>query len=338
MSSGCLARSYEIHKPELARLAATPPVLRGMNVEVEQELSATEAEPAQPVNERTVIFIGGSFDVSPGHGGGGYYQPRPRPSRGGGGGLGGVGLGKGSGKGAASDAKATAIAVLVLATFGLVIAGAIEGQRYEGTVQLHPMHPVHLYGHDGNYLVMPLAELNPAAVQWAERAVVRSSEGPFRFVERAPLRRRGLTYSVNFGVAQLTSSDGTHTSGPSGNILFGYFPSQTLGVLATAGFAWRENLMRFTTYEQRYGLELQAMPFAADIFHGGVYVGGGLAWRLEDGFSRGNDRSLSLNAGVQAQLDFNTHIAFTARFGFYTAHEMGFDEPMQEVMAGLSVY
>lgn len=335
-SGGCLSRSYEIHKPELARLAATPPVLRGMRVEVEQELSATETEPAAPVNERTVIFIGGGFDVSPGYGGGGYSRPRPRPSRGGGGGLGGGNLGKGNG--AASDAKATAIAVLVLASFGLVIAGAIEAQRYEGTVQLHPMHPVHLYGHDGNYLVMPLAELTPGAVQWAEHAVVRSGEGPFRFVERAPLRRRGLTYDMHFGVAQLTSSDGTHTSGPSSHIHFGYFPSQTLGVLATAGFAWRENLVHFNTYEQRYGLEVQLMPFGSDIFHGGAYAGGGLAWRLEDGFSRGNDRSPTAAAGLQLQLDVNTHIAITGRFGFYTAHDHGFDEPLREATFGLSVY
>jgi hypothetical protein len=335
-SGGCLAPSYEIHKPELARLAATPPVLRGVRVEVEQELSATATEPAQPVNERTVVFVGAGFDLGPGHGGG-YYQPRPRPSRGGGG-LGGVGGGGNKGSSKASDARAAAVAVLVLATFGLIIAGAIESQRYEGTVRLHPMHPVHLYGHDGGYLVLPLAELNPQAVQWADRAVIRSTEGPFQFLERAPLRRRGFTYSTYFGVNQLPSSDGTHTSGPSGLVHFGYFPSQTLGLLATASFAWRENLIHFNTYEQRYGLELQALPFSADIFHAGAYAGGGLAWRLEDGFSRGNDRSLSLDGGVMFQLDVNTHVAITGRFGFYTAHENGTEDPLREATLGISVY
>ncbi len=319
LHTGCLAKSYEIHKPELARLSAVPPVLRGMRVEVEQELSTSDIEPARPVDERTVIVsanvsAGGSFGA----------RPRPRPA--------------GSGGSSASDAKATAIAILVLATFGVVIAAAVEGERFEGTVQVYPMHPVHLFGKDGGYLVMPLAQLDAATVQWTERAVLRSTEGPIRFVERAPLRRRGLTYGLHFGVVQLPSGDGTHTSGPQGTIHFGYFPSQTIGLLATGSFAWRENLVGYNAYEQRYGAELQVMPLSADIFHAGVYGGAGMAWRLEDGFSRGNDRSPMLAAGVQLQLDVDTHIAVTARLGLHIAHDFDYDEPLREATFGLAIY
>lgn len=332
---GCLSRSYEIHKPELARLAAVPPVLRGMRVEVEQELSTSDVEPAPPVNERTVTVSAG-FSVGGGGSYGGGYGARPRPRPGsGGGGFGGMRRGDGS---AASDARATAITILVLATFGLVIAGTIEGQRYEGTVRLHPMHPVHLFGRDGGYLVMPLAEIDPATVQWTERAVIRAPEGPMRFLERAPLRRRGLSYDMLFGVTQLGSGDGTHTSGPSGTLHFGYFPTQTIGLVATGSFAWRHNLVGYRVNEQRYGAELQVMPLFADIFHAGVYAGAGLAWRLEDGFSRGNDRSPTTAAGVQLQLDVDTHIALSARFGFYTAHEQGYEEPLREASIGIAVY
>lgn len=333
---GCLSRSYEIHKPELARLSAVPPVLRGMKVDVEQELTTSDVEPAPHVNERTVTVSAG-FGVNVGgggHGGGYGARPRPRPGTGGGG-FGGMNRGNGS---AASDARATAITILVLATFGLVIAGTIEGQRYEGTVQLHPMHPVHLFGRDGGYLVMPLAEIDPATVQWTERAVIRGSEGPMRFLERAPLRRRGLSYNMLFGVTQLGSGDGTHTSGPSGTLHFGYFPTQTIGLVATGSFAWRHNLVGYRVNEQRYGAELQVMPFFAEIFHVGGYAGVGLAWRLEDGFSRGNDRSPTTAAGVQVQLDVDTHIALTARFGFYTAHDQDYEEPLREASVGISVY
>lgn len=321
--AGCLQRSYEIPRTELARLSAVPPVLRGLKVEVEQELSPSVVDPAPPVNDLTVV-AGVSIADS--------FSPSRPPS--GGGGLGGLG----SRGGAGADARASAIAILVLATFGLVIAAAIESQRYAGTVQLHPMHPVHLFGRDGNYLVRPLATIDPTTVQWTERAVVRAAEGPVRLLKRAPLRRRGLTYSMSFGVSQLASADGTHTSGPHGYLHFGYFPNQTIGLLATASYGWRDNLVFHTLSEQRYGAELQVMPFHAAIFHLGAYAGGGLAWRIEDGFLRGNDRSPSLNAGLQAQLDVGPHIAVTARFGLYSAHEQSFDEPMREISLGLSIY
>jgi hypothetical protein len=324
---GCLSGSYEIHRSELARLAATPPELRGSRVEVEQELFGSDLESAPPVHAQTQIVLIGGVDVGGGYG----HSPsggRPRPATGGSTGAGGGGGGK------AWNAKEAAIAVLVLATFGVVIAGVVEAQRYEGTVQLHPMHPVHLFGRDGNYTILPLAHLDPGVVQWAERAVIRSSEGPFLVLDRAPLRRRGLTYGVYFGVVQLASADGTTSSGPSGTIHFGYFPSQHLGLVASASYAWRDNLVGKTLYEHRYGGEVQFIPLAADIFHAGVYGGGGLAWRLEDGFSRGEDRSLAFSGGALVQLDVNTHIALTARFGFHTGH----DKRMSDAMLGISVY
>ncbi|HRC58721.1 MAG TPA: hypothetical protein PKU97_22515 [Kofleriaceae bacterium] len=326
-SSGCLSRTYEIHKPELARLAATAPEVRGASVEVEQELFGSDLETAQPVTSSTQIVVIGSVDVGPRH-----PAPRPRPGSGDGGGGGGSSGGGTGGK--ATNAKEAAVAVLVLATFGVVIAAAVEAQRYEGTVQLHPMHPVHLFGYDGNYMIVPLAHLDPGIVQWSQRAVIRSNEGPFLFLQRAPLRRRGLTYGVHFGVSQLASADGTKTSGPSGVIHVGLFPGEKIGLLGTASFAWRENLVRQTLYEQRYGIELQAMPLAADIFHAGVYAGVGLAWRLEDGFSRGDDRGLAFSGGAQLQLDVNTHIALTARFGLHSGH----DEYLREATFGMAVY
>jgi hypothetical protein len=328
-ASGCLSSTYEIRRDELARLASLPPETRGASVEVDQELFGSELEPAQPVDGSTQVVIIGHVDIGPGRPPPGA---RPRPVGGGGGGAGGSRGGSGGGK--AMDAKDAAVALLVLATFGLVIGAAIEGQRYEGTVQLHPMHPVHLFGYDGNYTIMPLAHLHPGVVGWARSAVVRSSEGPFLFLERAPLRRQGLTYGVHFGVATLTSADGTNSTGPAGTIQFGYFPDQRLGFVGSAAFAWRENLVQQTLYGQRYSLELQAMPLAASIFHAGGYANVGLAWRLEDGFVSGNSRSLSWGGGAQLQLDVNTHLAVTARAGI--SHAYG--DYHTEASVGLAVY
>lgn len=328
-SGGCLSNTYQIHRTELARLAALPPEVRGASVEVEQELFGSELEPAQPVERHTQIVVVGTIDVGPGR-----PPPNARPRPGAGGGLPGGGGSGGSRGGNAFNAKEAAVAVLVLATFGVVIGAAVEAQRFEGTAQLHPMHPVHLFGYDGNYTIMPLAHLHPGVVQWARSAVVRSNEGPFLQLERASLRRRGFTYGVHFGVSELASADGTVTSGPSGLIQFGYFPGQKVGVLGNALFAWRENLVGQTLYEQRYGLEIQSMPLSAHIYHLGAYANAGLVWRLEDGFSRGNHRGLGWGAGLQLQIDVDTHIAVTARAGVQSGH----DEYQTEATVGMSVF
>jgi hypothetical protein len=325
---GCLSQTYAIRSEELARLATLPPEMRGARVEVEQELFGSNTEAAPPVTARTQVVVVGGVNVSSG----GPRRPadaRPVPTGGGGGPGGG---GRGGGK--AWDAKEAAAAVLVLATVGLVIAAVVESQRFEGTVQLHPMYPVHLFGRDGGYAIVPLAQLDLGAAQWADHAVIRSNEGPFLTLDRAPLRRTGLTYGVHFGVTELASADGTKSGGANGTIQFGYFASQHLGLLATGSFAWRENLVHLTLYEQRYGVELQFMPLAVDIFHAGLYAGGGLAWRIEDGFSRGADRGLAGGGGVQVQLDVNTHVALTGRAGVHSGH----GESLSEFSFGMAVY
>ncbi|MEZ4359241.1 MAG: hypothetical protein R3B48_03605 [Kofleriaceae bacterium] len=311
--SACLPSTYEIHRAELARLAATPPELRGARVEIEQEIVGTELESAQPVGGSTQVVAVGSFHSGPRPGAGGH--------------------GPSSGGSKVKDARSAAIAMLVLATFGVVLAAAVEARRFEGTAQLHPMHPVHLFGRDGGYAIVPLAQLDGAAVAWSERALIRASEGPLLLLERAPLRRRGLTYGVSVGVTQIPSADGTNQHGTLGLLNFGYFPSQHLGAVATAAFAWRENVVGYTVYEQRYGAELQFMPLAVAIFHAGGYVGGGLSWRLEEGFSRGNDRGLFGGGGLQVQIDASTHIALTARGGVHSDGEL-----LREFTFGMSVY
>jgi hypothetical protein len=324
--SACLPNTYEIHRAELARLVAIDPALRGARVEVEQELAGSELERATPVTSSTQVVVVGAVDL----GGGGYGRTRPS----GGGGLPGVPRGGDSGGKKGSDARAAAVAILVMATFAVVVAAAIEAERFEGTVELHPMFPVHLFGRDGGYAVVPLAQLDPGALAWVERAVIRSTEGPLRFLDRAPLRRTGLSYGVHFGVTQLRSADGTVSGAPIGALQFGYFPNQLFGALATASFAWRENRVQTVAYQQRYGAELQVMPLSIEIFHAGVYGGGGLTWRLEDGFSRGNERKLELAGGGQLQLDVNTHIALTLRGGVYRSG----DDLLREVTFGMSVY
>lgn len=262
----------------------------------------------------------------------------PRP-RGGGRGIGGIGN---TGKigGAGNDSKAAAVAFLVLAATALVTAAVIEGSRFDGWAELHPMQPVHLLGRDGGYTVMPLAWIDPNAATWADRAIVRSSEGPWQPLERAPLSRRGLAYGMYGGFGTLRSADGSLVEGPAWTVQLGGFPTQELGILGTVFFAWRDNQYGATLFETRWTAEVQYLPIQLGIFHAGLYGGAGFARRFEDAVRvnsqlvAGDDSSGALVGGAMFQLDFNTRVALTARLDLSYAH----GNEMRDVLFGLSVY
>ena len=58
------------------------------------------------------------------------------------------------------------------------------------------------------------------------------------------------------------------------------------------------------------------------------------AYRCEDGIPGGNAGSTALIGGGMVQLDINTRLALTARFGLTRAH----DERMTDALFGLAVY
>jgi hypothetical protein len=247
---------------------------------------------------------------------------------------GGGGGGGGHSGGGGGDGKAYAIAVLVVAATALVVAAAVEGSRFDGYANLHPMVPVHLFGRDGGYTVLPLAWIDPQTAMWATHAIVRENEGPFQPLERAPLDRTGLTYAMFGGLGSYKSADGSVKNGTATTIQLGVFPEQHVGVLGSIFFGWRDNAVNETLFESRYTLELQGYPIVAGPVHLGLYGGGGAAYRWEDGLAGGNAGSLALMGGAMFQLDFNTRLALTARLGQTYAHS----ERMSDLMLGLAVY
>jgi hypothetical protein len=328
LASGCAANSFRIPASELARLAQTAPEDRGRRVRVIQEIRGTAVTPAESVSVHTqIVFIPNFNFTTDRH----YRAPGTRDHVGGGGIRGGGGGGGGSG----SDGKAAAIAVIVIAATALFIAAGIEGSRFDGWAELHPMHPVHLFGKDGGYTVVPLAWLDAGSAAWARKAVVRPSEGPWRNLERHPLDREGPTYGMYAGTGTLRSADGSLEAGPAFTIQLGYFFNQYVGVVGDLMLGWRDNDVGGTLFESRYMLELQAMPLALGPVHLGGYVGGGAAYRFEDSVPlTGNNGSNALTGGAMLQLDVNTRIALTARAGVTKAHE----ERMTDLIFGLSVY
>ena len=327
IASGCSVNSYKIPTNELSRLAQVPPEARGQHVRVIQEVVASDVPAAPPVSGETQIVlipqvdIGGSVHRAPSHGGGGF------------------GIGKISGAG--GDGKGAAIAFLVLAATAMVTAAVIEGSRFDGYAQLHPMHPVHLIGKDGTYTVVPLAWIDANAAAWAESAVVRPSEGPWRELDRAPLSRQGFTYGMYGGTGSLRSAEGDLGMGPAWTVQLGYFPTQEVGILGSVFFGWRDNRLGATLFETRYTAELQVLPVQLGILHAGVFGGAGEAYRFEDAFRlpngqvvAGDEASIALTGGAMFQLDINTRLALTGRLGISYAH----GEQMHDALIGLSVY
>ncbi len=343
VGTGCATHTHKISSSELVRLSQLPPEARGQRVLVSQEIGDPSAiTPAERVGPQTEVVIvpdvyvggGGSWSGGGGYGRGPRYDGRPT------GGGGGVGVG---GKGGApklgsggGDAKGAAIAVLVLAAVGLFVVAGVEGSRFDGWVQLHPMHPIHLVGRDGMQMTMPLAWVDENAARWADRAIVTPREGPWLELERKPLTRSG-NYSMYGGSGSSRSATGAVEFGPSFVIQAGYFPVQQVGIVGTISFAWRDNQFGGTLFDSRYLAELQVMPLALGRFHLGGYVGAGLAYRWEDvpgATIEGDNGSRALSAGGMLQLDLHTRIALTARMGAIHAH----GDRATDLLVGFSVY
>jgi hypothetical protein len=339
LTVGCTTTSYKIPATELQRLAVTPPEQRGEHVRVIQQLSEADVGPAYPVEAQTQIVVFPVINVY------GPYERRHYYNYGGSGGnAGGVSGGRtvthgtpgggGSSGGKGADGKAAAIAILVTAAVILVAAAAVEGSRFDGYAQLHPMMPVHLFGRDGGYTVLPLAWIDPQTAAWADHGIVRTTEGPWTPLERAPLDRAGFSYAMFGGLGSYKSADGSVENGTATTIQLGVFPEQHIGVMGSIFFGWRDNVTNNTLFESRYTLEVQGYPVVAGPIHLGLYGGGGAAYRWEDGIAGGNAGSLALIGGAMAQLDFNTRLALTARIGQTYAH----DERMSDLLVGLAVY
>lgn len=330
--SACLASTHRIPPAELARIAATPPAQRGAAVRVIQEWGGEQPPAADPVSTETRVVIVPDVHVGVSVGGG-PARPRPpqgtRPVPSGGGGKGGGGGGKGLAGGSADEAW---VLVIVAAGFGIYLA-ATEGSRYDGWVDLHPMHPVHLFG-PGGYTVMPLAYIDPQTAAWTERAVVRPSEGPWHRRGRAPLSRRGFSYTVLAGAGTAVSADGSDGVGGAARIQIGYFPVHAFGVQFDWGFTARDNAVGQTLFDHRVGVEATFAPLDAGRLHGGLFGGVARAWRLEDGVVDGRDDGVAISGGAIVQLGVTTYLALTARFGASRAY----GDLSQEVLGGISIY
>ncbi len=338
LCAGCLGSTYEIRADELTRLAATKPEDRARRVRVVQQF-ATEDEPpaATTVGVHTMVVVT-SDGYRP------YHRRRSAPITGATGSAGGGGSGGGGGGGnpssAGSSIESAAVLLFLGAGIGLGLA-ATEGARYDGWVDLHPMHPVHLRFYDGSRGWVPLAQLDPAIAAATEEAVVRREEGPWETVGRAPLDRVGFTYALALGGAGLDSYSAGAPHGFLGRIQLGGFPIQELGLVGSLGLGWGASSAGDAVFNARYGLELHAYPARIGRLHTGAYGQAGYSYSKEDVSALGTTQNRwapFYGGGVLLEFDLTTRLALTARGG--VAALLARDETTiaPEWSLGLAVY
>lgn len=316
LAGGCLSSGHRVSQAELLRLSQLPPAERGARVEVVQELGGDPPRADGVSTDTQVVVLHHPVVIVGDHHGHGSHG---HGSHGGGSSGGGV---KGSGKDAV-------VAAVVIAATAAVVLAVTEGQRFAGGVRLHPMHPVHLWGPWGHG-VLPLAHLDAATAAAASRAVVSEREGPWLRLDRAPLDRRGLTYSVLGGAAQLRGDDGL-ALGPGFHVQLGAYPGQRWGLVVDWTAAWRDTALGEDLLDLRWGLELQALPLAAGKLHAGGFLTGAYAWRSEGDV---RESALVSGGGALVQLELSTFLALTGRVGIVKA----WGELNRDVTIGLTIY
>jgi hypothetical protein len=324
--TGCPGPSYRIRKSELVALSQKPPETRGDQVRVVQSLGSadTPPQPAPRVRGGVSVYVAAPIWI----GGTPHHHRHRGPSRVGGSGGGGFG-----GRNLAGRQKEDAKAWLVVAA---VVAGALaltEGIRYDGWVKVDPMQPVHLWGPYGEYTWMPLAHVTPDVAQWADHGALRSNEGPWQPLGRAPLDRQGFTYSLLLGASEVPVVGSDPEAGFLGRFQLGFFPVHEVGVLADIAYSWTDDSQGATIFNGRYSLEVDVLPLQAGKFSAGVFGQLGLGSLSDDGVAF-DDTDTLFGGGGLLQLELTTRMALTARAGLVAVHE----ETLAEFSGGISIY
>lgn len=339
LTSGCLGHYYEVSRPELERLVRTPPQERGQNVYAVQQFStAPEPKPAPPwpVPEGapppgySVGVYGDSWipDFYMGYGEP-YYRAPPAPvvdpaahahgaspvgqahsSSG--------GSHSSSGGGSVGDIKdvgvllAAAVVVGVAVGVGLAIT---EGMRYEGTLAVHPHHPVHLW-YSKTQTTIPLDELRVEDLRGLDRATLAGPEGAGMWLrESAPLNRKGFTYQFGAGNDTLALSGHQNVRGAGFRFALGYYPTQKFGLLADTRIQL-DTTPASALYNVRLGMEAQWYPLELWRLHLGPFVGGGQSWSATGGAglpSTGGPRPY-VSFGALAEFTLTTRLGLIARW------------------------
>lgn len=311
MCCGCLGSTYSVPKGELLALAVAPPQTRGGALYVEQGF-AGDGPPESCCISRSGGGGGDVVGVSGGGGDGGSGGSRPSNSA----------------SGNIRDARA-----ILIAGAALTVALAVnEGRRFTGWVAVEPDHPLYLRGPGGEYVRLALSDLDAGTAAWAQEGFIRADDGTLSRLRRAPLDRRGLSWTMLGGTAQIGGATGI-ASGFMSHMQAGYFPLRQIGVAFDLGIGWRDADQDDAVYRIHGAGELELFPLAVGRVHAGAFAQLGLAARSDDGAGR-DIASTQVAGGGLLQVELSTYLALTGRAGITQA----FGEHTTEMTLGLSIY
>lgn len=305
LTSGCLGHYYEVSRPEMERLVQTPPEQRGQNVYALQQFStADEPEPLPawptPEGEPPPGYTTGVYssywipNFYVGYGEPAYHAPAPPavpPTAASAHSATPVGKASSSGGSHSSGGsvgnlngvdKLLVAAIVVGVAVGVALA-VTEGLRYEGTLAVHPHHPVHLWYRNAQYTTIALDELRQEDLRGLERATLAGPEGAGMWLrEAAPLNRQGFSYQLGMGNDNLALPGHQNERGAGFRFALGYYPTQKFGLLLDSRIQLRDTTDS-SLYNVRLGLEAQWYPLVLWRLHLGPFVGGGQTWSATGG-------------------------------------------------------
>jgi len=340
MTSGCLGHLYEIPRSEMERLVSTPPQERGREVYAIQQFSTTsDPEPAIAWEPPPGPPPPGYLTTHHGHWvpsfyvetyGLPYYEPpvyqrtpptsselpsgvhgaSPVPKGSSGGGSSGGSLGNLQG-----IDRLLVLVVVVGVVVGVSLA-ATEGARYEGTVAVHPQHPVHLMDTRGKQRIVPLDELAPGDLRNLSEALLSGEEGAGMWLNgSAPLNRQGFSYQFGVGNDSLALPGGQSHRDTGFRFALGYYPVRKFGLLADTRLQFASDAFS-AFYNVRLGLEAQWYPINLWRLHLGPFVGGGRAWSATEGGALSSTAASRpyVTFGGLAELELTTRLGLTFRW------------------------
>ncbi len=371
-AAGCLGPSYVVKRHELARLKSVAPDKRGEGVRVVQRFSTASDLPPAPhwaappaqVQRHPDAHPDGDMNGlawwwwSPPYGGPTFaptFEPagvagqqggpvvtgtvRGGQSAGGGGGSG-VASGLGKGFSTAGRDKGSALAAVAAVAVGVGIGLAVtEGARYDGWATVHPSHPVHIVGPEGERRLMPLWQAVEAGVGDDEEAIVVRHEGAGMWLTgRAPLDRVGLTYGFDVSRQELALDDSDRAVIDGGTLSFGAWPMQWLGVRLDAVMGWGQDAggLGVARFVPRIGLDVMPLRLWRLHIGGSASAGWQSLWR--DGPSADAESGGVSSAGVLAQLELTTRLALSFRWQWTWDHARRDAVVGQSFGLGLDVY
>jgi hypothetical protein len=220
----------------------------------------------------------------------------------------------GGGKGDELVVLAVIVAVVaVMAATGLIVT---EGVRFDGFVAMAPAQPLHLQDRAGGERVVTLGDLSREDAAYATGALVMDDEGwGLHRLDRGPLRRRGLAFKLDAGMAEF-AVERYAVTGLASHVQAGGFFSNRFGVMLDVGLAGATDAEGKGIARHSLGLEAQAFPVIAGPLSLGLYAKVGEALAAGPSFS---DSGLLGGGGALLELALTARLALTLRAGWTAA-------------------